>query len=219
MNYVELILKGLEPKAKQFGFTKEELKSAAAILASNLGLAEDASEEDVNKRITEVIDTVGIPMLKMSQSASGRAIEAYKQAHPETKPAEERTPSPKTGTEEVPEWAKNLQEQVKSLMEENKSLKNTQVSTSRRERLEVLFKDSGKYGESQLKAFDRMTFKDDADFDDYFAAAESGLKDYKKELSEHGLENLGNPPAPSSKTEQEKGLTESEIDSIAELYH
>jgi len=222
MNLKELILKELKLKAKSFGFNEKELESVAAVCANNLTVTEETEESERDAAINKIIDETAIPFLKASQSAANRAIEAYKKAHPSTdikKPEaeeeEEGKKKPGEETDEMPAWAKALQTKIESLEKENGELRNQRVSTGRKERLQELVKDTGRFGENFLKNFDRMTFKDDADFDEYLASVKTEVDGYKQDLANHGLESLGNPPAPDKSKENDKKLTASEIDAVA----
>jgi len=225
MNLVELILKVLKTKAKDLGFNEGELQSVAAVCAGNLTVTEETEEAERDAAINDIVDKVAIPILKSSQSASSRAIAAYKKAHPVTepkKPGEEndddlgkKKPGAEEKTDEMPAWAKALQTKIESLEKENGELRNQRVSTGRKERLQELVKDTGRFGENFLKNFDRMTFKDDADFDEYLASVKTEVDGYKQDLANHGLESLGNPPAPDKSKENDKKLTASEIDAVA----
>ncbi len=229
MNLVELILKALKLKAKSLGFNEDELKSVAAVCAANLTVTEETEESERDAAINKMVDEVAIPILKSSQSASGRAIEAYKKAHPATdpkKPGEEDTElgkkKPGEGKEtddETPAWAKALVTRIESLEQENSDLRSQRVSTGRKERLSELVKGTGRFGENFLKNFDRMSFKDDADFDAYLASVKEEVDGYKQDLSNHGLESLNTPPNPDKSKEVDKKLTKDEIKAVAGAIH
>lgn len=226
MNLVELILKVLKTKAKDLGFNEGELQSVAAVCAGNLTVTEETEEAERDSAINDIVDKVAIPILKSSQSASSRAIAAYKKAHPVTepkKPGEETDDEPgkkKPGageqTDEMPAWAKAMKDSIDKLTEENASLKAERASTSRKERLVELTKGTGRFGDNIVKGFDRMTFKDDADFDAYFDSVKTEVEGYKQDLANHGLDNLGNPPAVDHKDEPKK-LDQSVIDQMGDM--
>ena len=226
MNLVELILKVLKTKAKDLGFNEGELQSVAAVCAGNLTVTEETEEAERDAAINDVVDKVAIPILKSSQSASSRAIAAYKKAHPvpePKKPGEEDEDEPgkkKPGageqTDEMPAWAKAMKASIDKLTEENASLKAERASTSRKERLVELTKGTGRFGDNIVKGFDRMTFKDDADFDAYFDSVKTEVEGYKQDLANHGLESLGNPPAVDHKDDPKK-LDQSVIDQMGDM--
>ena len=226
MNLVELILKVLKTKAKDLGFNEGELQSVAAVCAGNLTVTEETEAAERDAAINDIVDKVAIPILKSSQSASSRAIAAYKKAHPVTeqkKPVEEDDDEPgkkKPGAgeqiDEMPAWAKALQDKISALEKENGELRTQRVSTGRKERLQELVKDTGRFGENFLKNFDRMTFKDDADFDEYLASVKTEVDGYKQDLANHGLDSLGNPPAVDKKDDPKK-LDQSVIDQMGDM--
>lgn len=226
MNLVELILKVLKTKAKDLGFNEGELQSVAAVCAGNLTVTEETEEAERDAAINDIVDKVAIPILKSSQSASSRAIAAYKKAHPVTEPKKpggedgdepgKKKPGAEEQTDEMPAWAKALQTKIEALEKENGELRNQRVSTGRKERLQELVKDTGRFGENFLKNFDRMTFKDDADFDEYLASVKTEVDGYKQDLANHGLDSLGNPPAVDRKDEPKK-LDQSVIDQMGDM--
>lgn len=73
----ELVYKTLKPKVASLGFTKNELESAAAVIADNLHLEDDATEEVVNATIDKAVNTM-IPVLQLAQSQASRTIEKFK---------------------------------------------------------------------------------------------------------------------------------------------
>ena len=226
MDLKDLILKALKLKAKSFGFNEKELESVAAVCANNLNVTEETEESERDAAINRIVDETAIPFLKASQSAANRAIEAYKKAHPATDPKKDPDPNPdpdpdpapgggKTG-DNVPEYVKALTARLEKLEKENGDLRNQRVSTGRKERLQELVKGTGRFGENFLKNFDRMSFKDDADFEEYLTSVKTEVDGYKQDLANHGLESLGNPPAPEHQP-SEKKLDQSVIDAMADM--
>ena len=116
----------------------------------------------------------------------------------------------------MPAWAKAMKDSIDKLTEENATLKAERASTSRKERLVELTKGTGRFGDNIVKGFDRMTFKDDADFDAYFDSVKTEVEGYKQDLANHGLDNLGNPPAVDHKDEPKK-LDQSVIDQMGDM--
>ena len=212
------VLKVLKPKVSAFGFSKEEVESAAATIASNLNLAEDASEEDVTNAINTAVDNA-IPFLKVGQQAASRQVEAYRQSHqiddPDTDDdAEDGAPKgPKNkGQNDEPAWAKSLREEVAALRAEK-------TSTSRRERLSKVVKDTGTYGERVLKSFSRMQFESDDAFEEYLTEVQEDLKSYNQERANDGLSRLGKLPASTEEdTKKKEELSEEQIKGLADLF-
>ena len=63
---------------KALGFSKKELKSAAAKIADNLELEDDASDEDVDSAIEEAVENA-MPFLKLAQSSASRQAKAIRE--------------------------------------------------------------------------------------------------------------------------------------------
>lgn len=212
------VLKALKPKVSALGFSKEEVESAAAHIASNLHLEEGASEEEVTNAINTAVDNA-IPFLKVGQQAASRQVEAYRQSHQNDAPDTDDDPEdgahkgPKNkGQEDEPAWAKSLREEVAALRAEK-------TSTSRRERLSEVVKDTGTYGERVLKSFSRMQFENEDAFEEYLTEVQEDLKSYNQERANDGLSRLGNLPARTDEDKKKKEeLSEEQIEGLADLY-
>ena len=76
-------------------------------------------------------------------------------------------------------------------------------------------KDTGIFGTSTLKNYDRMSFKDDDAFDEFYAEVEQNLKDLNQERANKGLDKLGTPPATEKKTPKVEEASDAELDEIA----
>lgn len=180
------VLTVLKTKAKQLGFSYQELKSVAAKIANNLELEDDASDEDVNSAIENAVDDA-MEFLSVSQSAAQRAIANYKAKHnvsddddddadggegddddtsndsngKKGKKNRQQRQSSKSDEDtddnnSAPAWAKSLTDAIKSLGDKVSSLERGKVSDGRRIKLQELLKDTGKFGERKLKDFDRI---------------------------------------------------------------
>lgn len=180
------VLTVLKTKAKQLGFSYQELKSVAAKIADNLELEDDASDEDVNSAIENAVDDA-MEFLSVSQSAAQRAIANYKAKHnvsddddddadggegddddtnndgngKKGKKNRQQRQSSKSDEDtddnnSAPAWAKSLTDAIKSLGDKVSLLERGKVSDGRRIKLQELLKDTGKFGERKLKDFDRI---------------------------------------------------------------
>jgi len=234
MNYKQLILKQLKTKAKAFGFSKKELESVADTISNNLEVAEDASEEDVNAAIESSVDAV-LPFLKVSQSAANRAIQAFRDAHPvddDTDDADEddddttTTPpakkkSAKKGNkaqttrddDDTPAWAKKLFARLDKIEGES-------TADKRLSQLEGLLKDTGTFGSRTIKAFKRMKFDTDEEFEDYLDEVKSDLEELNQERANDGLSKLGSVPNTGGKKKAEdedkvEPMTDDELKELA----
>ncbi len=235
MNRKQLILKSLKTKAKAFGFSKKELESVAESISGNLELEEDASDEDVNAAIEKAVDAV-IPFLRVSQSAASRAIQAFKDAHPvdgndgdedddegnepEPAPASSKKGQKKgnknqttTNDDDTPAWAKKLLERIDRI-------EGATTADKRQSRLEKLLKDTGSFGKRTLKAFSRMKFENDEEFEEFLEEVQSDLDELNQERANDGLSKLGNVPKTGGKKDEHKDevepMTEDELKELAD---
>lgn len=232
MDKKQLILKDLKTKAKAFGFTRKELESVAADLANNLELEEEATEEEANAEVAKVVDAV-LPILKLSQSAAGRAIQSYMDAHPvagnnnddesdedddDSTPPPTPKKTPKKGSkvktttvDDTPEWAKRLFERLDKI-------EGNALEDKRQSKLKKLVENTGSFGTRTMRNFNRMKFESDEDFEDFLEEVQSDLEALNQERANDGLSKLGN--VPSSKTTAPKEnqvelMSDEELDKLA----
>ena len=236
MDRKQKVLLMLKPKVRQFGFNKKELQGIAANIADNLTSADDASDEDVNAEIEKKIDAV-LPYFQVSQSYANRLVEDARKKNDdddepdddddEPTPKGKRQPgskSNKTNKEEkddAPAWAKGIVETVETLRGEIAMLKGEKVTTTRKDKLTELLKDSGSYGNRILKSFDRMKFETDEEIDDFYSEVEEDLKAYNQERADAGLATLGNPPAAGGGKgagKEDEPMSDKEIEDLANSY-
>lgn len=219
----------LKTVAQAFGYKRDELMSVAAHIADNLKLEENASEEDVEDAVDAAVSSC-IPFLKYGQSMATRVINDSKlkddhddddddddddnsqKSSPKKSPKTTSTPK-----DETPAWVKELQKSVETLASQVETMKGEKVTTGRKERLSKLLADTGTYGEAALKNFERMSFKDDDDFDDYFTSVEEDLAKFKQQMADSGLAHLTTPPTPKQYKPkgEDKVFTDEQLEEIA----
>lgn len=109
------VMTRLEPKAKSYGFSKEELMTVCESIANGFSSEEEATEEAIDARIDAYL-----PILKLSQSAAHRAYERMKakfeeenKPKPPTPPVEQPKPAEQP-KDEAPAWFKSFQEKYES---------------------------------------------------------------------------------------------------------
>lgn len=219
----------LKTGAQAFGYKRDELMSVAAHIADNLKLDENASEEDVEDAVDAAVSSC-IPFLKYGQSMATRVINdsKLKDDHDDDdddddddnnqKPSSKKSPkTTSTPKDETPAWVKELQKSVETLANQVETMKGEKVTTGRKERLSKLLADTGTYGEAALKNFERMSFKDDDDFDDYFTSVEEDLAKFKQQMADSGLAHLTNPPTPKQDKPkgEDKVFTDEQLEEIA----
>ena len=181
------VLQALKPKVASLGFTKEELEGVATQLAGNI--QEDATEE----QITEQVDSV-IPYLKLSQSAVTRIVNAKKKD--ETQP---KAPivSTSTETEEGAEPEDKFEKLMQVIEAQNNkidALINKDQTATRRSVFASKIKELPEIEQrSKLRLFDRMSFKDNDDFEQFISETEEETAELVKEFSEREVSAMGKP--------------------------
>ena len=220
----------LKTGAQAFGYKRDELMSVAAHIAGNLKLDENASEEEVEDAVDEAVSGC-IPFLKYGQSMATRVINDSKlkddhdtdddndddddtHQKPASKKSQKTTPTP---NDEAPAWVKELQKSVETLANQVETMKGEKVTIGRKERLSKLLADTGTYGETALKNFERMSFKDDDDFDDFFTSVEADLAKFKQQMADSGLAHLTTPPTPKQDKPkgEDKVFTDEQLEEMA----
>ena len=232
----KLVLNILKPKSKALGFSNDELEGIAADIANNLTFEEEASDDEINEKITEEVDSV-IPFLKIAQKASNRIVSKYKSAKNleegeegneggEPKP-EPKKKSPDTEGKEQPEWVKTIMAQTQAVMKQNESLQSQMANLlaeketdSRRSKLKAVLKDSGTFGKTVLKNFDKMKFENETEFEDFLEGVTDDLAEINQERANEGLGKLGASAALDAKQKSEKpeALSEKEIEDLAATF-
>jgi len=231
MDRKQQIYAALKPKAKSFGFTKKELMSVASLIDDNLTLADDATDEMVTNAIDEQIEAV-IPVLKLGQSYASRIIDANKPSRGKgddddddddegNKPTTPTTPptTPKNDDSETLKLLKSLTEQLGSVKDELSAMKAGRTVETRKSKLATKVANFGEYGKSKLRDFDRMTFKDDDDWEDWLSEVDEDLKALDKERGDKWLEQLGTPPNPQTHSKEGNGnvLSDDDVKALAQV--
>lgn len=227
---------------RALGFSRKELKGVAANVANKLKLKEDASDEEVSEAISDAIDDV-LPLLQLTQSAADRQVSEYKNAHPvpddddsvddqddddepvRRSPSQKGKKSKKDG-DDTSESAMllaaidKLSKSFSELKNDVNALKTGNTANNRKSRVKELLKDTGKFGERQLKSFSRMKFDTEEEFEDYLDELKEDIEEENKERLEKGLEKLGRIPAPDTKPkpkEEDKLMSDDEVKRLAKM--
>lgn len=232
------VLSVLKTKAKALGFSRSELKGVAASIADNLDLKDDASDEEIGSAIDDAVEDA-MPFLKISQSAAQRAIQNFKDAHnvkddddddddggKEPTSSQSASPSTNPKSDETLDENNPLYKLLKSMSDkqdamanELNSLKASRLTVNRKSKVEELVKNTGTFGKRILREFDRMSFKDDDDFEDYLDGIKTDIEDENQERAEKGLEALGNPPAAGGRQVTHKETKVMSDDEVKKLAH
>ena len=118
---------------------------------------------------------------------------------------------------------KKLTKLVTSQNEEIAKLKQGKTVDRRRKRLEKLLENTGTFGKSVLRRFDKQEFEDEEDFEDFLDEVREDLDEMNAERKNNGLGKLGAPPSTrgSKSEDDETGKVEpysdDEIDELAEM--
>lgn len=233
---------------KALGLSRKELKGIAAKVADKLDLKDDATDDEVTEAIDDAVDSI-VPYLEVVQTVADRRLQSYKDAHPTDEDDDDddddpnaepegnkghKKPSSKKGKkgegqdDEDSALAKALAkalapfgESLNTLKGQIEELQKGKTADSRKARLEALVKDTGKFGERAIKAFNRMSFKTDEDFEDYLDEVEEDLETENQERLNKGLEALGKPvgaqPGKNAgkKTGEEEVMSDDEVKELA----
>ena len=220
------VLSILKPKCKALGFNSSELEGIAADIADNLELDEEASEEDINEKISAEVDSV-VPYLKIAQKASNRVIQNYKNSksndddNDDDKAGERKSNKPSEEADKIPTWAQAIIAQNKAIQTELVGLKSERVSDGRRAKLQALLKDTGVFGKNVLKNFDRMSFENESEFDDFYDGVTEDLSALNQERANAGLAKLGASSAQTvhkDKEDKPEVLSDKDIEELAETF-
>nr|DAU26756.1 MAG TPA: hypothetical protein [Caudoviricetes sp.] len=231
---------------KALGFSRRELKGVAAKIADKLDseIKEDASDEEVQEMVDEAIDAA-LPFLQFSQTVLDSRVQAYKNAHPlreddddedddEDEPGSRKNrksrvsknkKEDKEGDDDSPfaKALKQVMDKLDGMQSEITELKSGKTIEGRKNKLEKLLKGTGKFGERTLKAFNRMSFEDDDEFEDFYDEVEADLEAENQERANRGLERLGAPDATAgaannrSKKNDNEMMSDDEVKELAKL--
>lgn len=232
----------LKPKVKQFGFTKKVFRSVAAQIADKLDLEDDASDEDIDAKIDEII-SVALPYISLIQPQANAQLDEWKKSLEKDDDDEDgddddddesakngkksqsnakhrSAKSTKTadGDSAQSEAMERILDVVNRLAEDVKGLKGEKLTDSRRAKLETLLKDAGTFGKRTLKSFSKMKFEDDDEFDEFYSEVEEDLKALNQERADAGLSAMGVPPGGKGdkRDKKEEVFSDEEIDAMAD---
>ena len=198
------VLAVLKPKVASYGFSEKSVDSFASQIAEDI--KEDATDEDINAKVESVI-----PFFKISQSEITRVVNLKKEKDvpsTENQPTEE-TKKPTEPTDKLDKLFALIEKQG----EEIRNLTNKQVTENRKEiyakKLEGLPESLRK---SMVKKFERISFKDEQDFQTFLEEEEQDIPVILKEQSEAKLDDMGQPFRGGSGGKKE--VSDEEVDSI-----
>lgn len=181
---LNVALEAIKNKYKDLGLGDKILTGFASKIAKT------ATEETLPQLVEDIE-----PELQIWQSVLDNHRKEISDLKKQVKPAEakkemkpkEAVTEPETPKDEAPEWAK-------ALISEVQGLKAEKLQTSRRSQYESIYKDvkDEKFKANQLAKFDRMTFKDEDDFNSFIETETTDVKDFNQSQANENLK--GNPP-------------------------
>lgn len=188
------VLELLKSKAKHLGFSRKELaRVASAIMAA---LPEDIDEADEESTINQKIDEY-LPLLQVGQSAATRQAAASTRNMVDDDLEEyddlltsRRTKGNHQSNEDdddfadAPRWAKRLAKMLEQ---------GSDSSVKRRAKVEALVEDLGKMGKHYLRDFDRHSFKNNEEWEDYFEDLKDEITELRQDESDAGLNSMSRP--------------------------
>lgn len=174
-------------KAKFPGVSEKILERKATQLAKTTTTAEQVKTAVDGVTIQQIIDSEGD---RRANDAQKTAVKTYEDKHhiKDGKPVQVEkveeddngnsgtgngTPKGQqaSGTEEMPAWAKAMMQQNKQLVDELTAIKGERTAKTRKGKYEALFQKltDETQKERYMRDFDRLSFKDDEDFDTWLA--------------------------------------------------
>ena len=217
------VLELLKPKTKMLGFSRKELAKIADVIIA--ALPEEIDEADEESSINQKIDEY-LPLLQFTQAASDRRANSLNNRRnvsdfddePEDDADDEPDDEPITKRknrnshddfDEAPRWAKRLLKMVEQ---------GSESSIKRRAKVEALVEDLGSMGKHLLRDFDRHSFHNNDEWEDYFADLKEEVAEYLQESANRGLQTLSRPAgaAPGKKHyRREEEMTDEEVIKLA----
>lgn len=210
-----VILSMLKTKHSNLGLSEKSMGELADLILAKDGLTSDTLESEV--------DAIA-PFAKLMQKESQRQVQtalANKSKEEEEKGEEGKEAGAGSGNdksktnEEVPAWAKALVESNNSLKEELTKIKQEKSTTSRKSLYEKELEglpDAVKT--SKLNAFNRMAFKDDADFTEFVETEKTSVVELKESLQAKGAGQFGSSFQKGGNGGGNKQASKDEVDSV-----
>ena len=182
------VLQAMKPKVASLGFTKEEIESVVEFHLRNF-------TRRCYRRTNKRTDRCGYTLPKtFFQSAVTRIVNAKKKE--ETPPKAPKV-STSTETEQGAEPEDKFEKLLKVIEAQNAkidSLVNKDVTASRRQTYSAMLKDLPEaIQKTKLKDFDRMSFKDQDDYDTFVQEAEADIPVIKQAIANSDLAEMDQP--------------------------
>lgn len=212
MDITKQLLERLKTEAKQYGFSESELQAYAEGIAAGVQVKDDADDATVAAAVDAAVKGA-LPMLRLTQSAVTRQVAQARSAWEKQLPAK---PEPKQEPKKEDDALTRITAMLEAQAKEIGELKASRVAQDRKGQLQKALDGTGAFGEREMRNFQRLTFKDDADFDAYLSEVSESLAAYNKERADAGLNALGSRPLTPSPP-SERVMTDAEAEHLADL--
>lgn len=190
---VDELAKRLDGKVEN----EDQVKEKLSVLNELLPFADIAKEDDRQRSLNSELEKLKKGAGKSEEKVEGGAGEAAG-----------------AGTEDVPAWAKAIIEGNKAVTEKLAALEGQKVVNDRKSLIQAKLKDADEaYSAKVVRDFGRMSFADDAAFEEYLADVEA---DYASHVQATAESKLGNdaPFAGLDKGGRVKEASQAEIDAL-----
>lgn len=213
-NMKQKILTALKPKAASLGFNNEELEGYAEIIAKNLN--SDATDETINAQIDAFL-----PVLKLSQSAVNRIVNAEKtKTQKEREEAERKAKEEEKAKEEAegknkPEWQQAIDALTKNQLELTQSFQSflgEQNSKTLSQKLSETLKAKNIPEWYANPATAGRTFKDDTEVTSFAETLSNSWETAKQDLANKGFSETTPPNTGDSATLKDSEVIASQIE-------
>lgn len=201
------ILEGLRGKFE--GLQDSVLNRIAEKLAKTVTTDEQVATAIEGVTFQQVVDSYTDSRVT---EASQTAVANYEKKHNikdgkvvEVDPAKKKEPNPNPNEEPEPAWAKQFMTEMQELKSKLQSFEGEKVATTRTKKLDQLLteiKTPEQLKNSYKKAFLKMDFTDDDDFNNYLQEVKTELEPFVTELEQKGV-IINTPPAGKGATQKE----------------
>lgn len=184
----ERILQALKPKVLQYGFSSASIDSFADQIAQNI--EEDAGDEAINANIDAVI-----PFFRLSQSEITRIVNSRVKDEP-TPPKVDETAEGRVEEEEAEPTDKldKMAQLIEKLNDRIDTLTQSEVTKTRKQKYQEEISGLPEaIRKSMERKFERMTFKDDSDFEAFLEEEAAEIPELIKLEAEERLASSGRP--------------------------
>ena len=179
-------------KGTKSNVSDRSLGDLAKSLETIISTDEILEKADFTNSIASIDGNINHYTAEQVKSAETKAVEDFKKSEAERikKEEDEKAKGGQAGGQEneQPDIAKLIQDAIKPVVDELNGLKNKEMTKTRSQILEEKLKETPViFRNATLSGFNRMTFKDDEEFNSYIAEVEISAATAIQEGKEKGL--------------------------------